>query len=104
MTYTVSSGALNSTPSIHAAERRAVAPLLLGAGASRCGSISPARGAISSKPAARHSGCRTMGQTDGPAPDRYIDPAPHTMHAVSTTLSVQDLNKIVLTFKLSDDE
>jgi len=35
-----------------AVERRAVAPMLLGAGARRCRSIFPARTALSSKPAA----------------------------------------------------
>ena len=40
-------------------------PLLPGAGARRYRSICPARGAFSSKPAARCSGCRTMGQTEG---------------------------------------
>jgi len=44
-----------------AAERR----LLRSAGARRCRPICPARGALSSKLAARRSGCRTMGQTDG---------------------------------------
>jgi len=45
-----------------AAERRAAAPLLLDAGACYR-SISSARGALSSKSAARR--CRLMGQTDG---------------------------------------
>ena len=43
-----------------AAERRAAAPLLLGA--RHCRSISPAHTALSSKPATRR---RMMGQTDG---------------------------------------
>jgi len=30
-------------------------------------------------------GKREMGQTDGRTPDRYTDPAPHTMRAASTT-------------------
>jgi len=50
------------------AERRAAAPLLLGIGARRCRSICPARGALSSKPAARRGGRRAMGQTDGGTP------------------------------------
>jgi len=41
--------------------RRAAAPLLLGAGARRCRSTFPARGALSSKPAARRNGCGMMG-------------------------------------------
>jgi len=49
--------------SVSAAQRRAAAPLLLGAGARRC----CARGALSSKPAACRSGCTTMRQTDGHA-------------------------------------
>jgi len=49
-----------------AAERRAAAQLLLGAGTRRCRSICPARGALSSKPAARRSGCgRWDRRTDG---------------------------------------
>jgi len=76
-----------------AAERRAAAPLLLGAGARRCRLICPARGALSSKLAARRSDCercdrRTDRQTDGRTPDRYIDPVPHTMRAVSKTYTV----------------
>jgi len=47
------------------AERRAAAPLLLGAGARRCRSLCPARVRLSSKPAALRSCRRTMGQTDG---------------------------------------
>jgi len=37
-------------------------------------SISPARGALSSKPAARRCCCRSMGQTDGRTLDRFIRP------------------------------
>ena len=68
-----------------AAERRAAAPLLLDAGARRYGSICPAHRALSNKPAARHSGCKTMGQRDnGPTPDRYIYPAArHIIQAAS---------------------
>jgi len=40
-----------------AAERRAAAPLLLGADSRRCRSIFPARTALSSKPAARRCCC-----------------------------------------------
>jgi len=44
--------------------------------------------ALSSKPTSCCC-CWTMGQTDGwterQTPDRYTDPAPHTMRAVSTT-------------------
>ena len=55
-----------------AAERRAADSLLLIAGAS-CRSISPARGSLSSKPAARR--CRSMGhrQTDGRISYCFID-------------------------------
>jgi len=47
------SSAVNMTLPAFAAKRRAAAPLLLGTGALRCRSISPARTALSSKPAAR---------------------------------------------------
>ena len=50
---------------------------------------SPAGRALSSKPAARHCCCRLMDQTDGRTDkrtlDRCIDPAPHTMLAVSVS-------------------
>ena len=63
-----------------AAERRAAAPLLLGAGARRCRSICPARTALSSKPAARRCCGRMTGKTGVRMDtDRFIDPAPHTM-------------------------
>jgi len=48
-----------------------------------CRSISPARGALGSKPAGRICCCRSMGQTDGRTSDRYRDPVPHTMRAGS---------------------
>ena len=54
-------------------------PLLLGA--RRCRSISPACTALSSKPVARRCWDR---RTDRRTPDRYVDPAPHTVRAVST--------------------
>ena len=38
--------------------------------------VCPARWALSSKPAARRSGCQTMGQTDGRTDDRYVDSVP----------------------------
>jgi len=51
-------------------------------------SISPNRGALSSKLAARYCCYRSTGQTDGWTEERtlerFIDPAPHTMQAVST--------------------
>jgi len=53
------SSAVNTTLPACAAERRAAAPLLLGAGTRCCRSISPARGALSSKPAARRCCCRS---------------------------------------------
>jgi len=49
----------------------------------RCGSISPARTAISRKPAALCGCGRMTGQADGQMLDRFIDLAPHTMRAVS---------------------
>jgi len=58
--------AVNTTLPAFAAERRAAAPLLLGAG--RCRSISAARTALSSKPAARRCCCPSMGQMDGRLP------------------------------------
>jgi len=69
-----------------AAERRAAAPLLLGA--RRCRSISPARRAHSSKPAARR-GCgtrrnrQTDRRTDRRTPYRYIDPAAYYASSVN---------------------
>jgi len=62
----------------YAAERRAAVPSLLGAGARRCRSISPARTALSSKPAGHLCWCRTMGQTDGRRLDGFTDPTPRT--------------------------
>ena len=52
------------------------------------------RWALSSKPAARR--CWPMGQTDGRTPDRFIDPAPHTMQAVSKSGNSPDLKKALL--------
>jgi len=52
-------------------------------------SISPAGGALSSKPAAAACGGRMMGRTDrqtnGRTPGSFIDPAPHTIRAVPIT-------------------
>jgi len=48
-------------------------------GARRCRSISPARGAPSSKPAARHCCGGSVRQTDRRTQDRYLDPVPHTV-------------------------
>jgi len=59
--FSLVNSAVNVTLPAFAAERHAAAPLLLGAGTRRYRSMSPARGALSSKPAARCSGCRTMG-------------------------------------------
>ena len=44
-----------------------------------CRSISPARAALSSKPAARRCCCRSTGETDRQTPDRFINPALRTM-------------------------
>ena len=52
-------------------------------GARRCRSISPARTASSIKPAAHCCSGRMMGQTDRRTPNRFLDPAPHTMQEVS---------------------
>jgi len=67
--------AVNTTLPAFAAERRAAERrccwVLAPAAAGRC----PARGALSSKPHARRSDCRTTGtdrQTDGRTDDRYI--------------------------------
>ena len=59
------------------AERRAAATMLMGAGARRCRSLSPARTALSSKPP--HAAAAAIDgidrQTDGRTPDRFRDPA-----------------------------
>ena len=69
-----------------AAERRAATPCCCRApGGRRCRSISSAHTALSSKPAARRSCGPMMRQTDGRTLDRFIDPAPHTMRAVSSS-------------------
>jgi len=77
-------------------ERRAAAPLLLGAGARRSQLISPARTAFSSKPAARRCCCRSMGQTDGQTDGRALDlfiyPAPHTTRAVPDSELMEFIN------------
>ena len=65
--------AVNMTLSAFAAERRAAAPLLLGA--RRCRSIFPARTALSSKPAARRRCGRMMGRADRQT-DRQTDAQP----------------------------
>jgi len=79
--------AVNVTLPAFAAERRAAAPLLLSAGARRCRSPSSARVALSSKPSARR--CR-HGKTDGRTLDRFVDPASHTVRAMSVINSVPD--------------
>jgi len=66
------------TLSAFAAVLRPQAAALLLPGARRCRSISFARTALSSKPAARRCCVRLM---DGRKPDRFIDPAPHTICA-----------------------
>jgi len=70
-----------------AAERRAAAPLLLSTGACyRSTSPHCGRWELSSKPIARRCCVRSIDGTDrrmdGRTPDRFIDPAPHTMRAV----------------------
>jgi len=76
----VSSAVDMTLPVVPAERRAAAAPLLLGAGVCYR-SISPARGALSSKPAAvavARCDRRTDGQTDA-----FVDPAVHTVQAVS---------------------
>ena len=78
--------------SAFAAQRRAAvpaaAPLLLGAGASRCRSISPVNAAGNQQQTRRtplllsNDDTEIDGRTDGRTPDRYIYPNPHTMHRV----------------------
>jgi len=72
-----------------AAERRAAAPGCGAAAARRCPSISFARTALSSKPAARRCCVRLMGQTDGRTdgrtPDRFIDLAAHRFSSKACT-------------------
>jgi len=60
--FSLVNSAVNLAVPAFFAERRAAAPLLLGA--RRCRSISLARTALSSKPAARRCCGRMMGQTD----------------------------------------
>ena len=52
------------------------------------------RGALSNKPAACR--CRSIGQTDGRTLDRFIDPVPHTIRALSvrTVLNARVCDKI----------
>jgi len=90
-----------------AAVRRAAAPLLLSTGT--CYRlVFPACTAFSSKPAARRC-CRgvigqTDRQTDGRTLDRFIDPAPHAMPAVSITLSCDDSVQAVDSTRLKASE
>jgi len=77
--------AVNTTLPAFATERRATTPLLLGAGAGRCRSISPVRMALSSKPTARRCCCRSTGQTDGRTDARpFHRPCAAYFAAVST--------------------
>jgi len=46
--------------------------------------ISPARRALSSKPAGHRCCCRSMGQRDRQTSDCYTDTVPHSMRAAST--------------------
>jgi len=76
------------------AERRAVASLLLGAGARLCRSIGPTSCPLGAQQQTRRTPRRlstdrqTDRQTDGwTDADRYIDPALLTMRAVSTNSS-----------------
>jgi len=65
-----------------AAKRRAAAPWLMSEGACYR-SVSPARGALSSKPAARRYCFVDRRETDGRTLNRFTDPALHTMWAAS---------------------
>ena len=76
---------LCSASATHSPDNMTRPHLLLSAGA--CYRVvCPARGALSSKPAACHSCCQTMGQRDRRTPNCYTDPAPYTMQAVSTLM------------------
>jgi len=77
--------ALNTTLLAFAAERHAAAPLLLSAGACYQ-SMYPVRGALQIWIERR---LLSTGQTDRRTPDRYIDPAPHAMRAVSIAGYIQ---------------
>ena len=71
-------------PLAAAAERRAVAPLLLGARHPPLLIDLPSarRSAANPQHAASASNDGTDGRTDGRTPERYREPAPHTMRAV----------------------
>ena len=75
---------------VFAAERRAAAPVLLGARARRCRSISPARMALSSCWAAAVG--RWDRLRDGWMLERFIDPAVHTVSAMSI------MNRFIIKF------
>jgi len=67
--------------------------LLLSAGACSCSCmVCGSRKALSSKPALPRCCFRSMGQTDGRTPVRYIDPAPHTMRAASITHNILNMS------------
>jgi len=77
--------AVNVTLPAFAAARRAAGAVA--AERRRCRSICPGREALRSKTAA--AVVRQWDrQTDGQTPDRYIDPAPHTMRVVSVMQSI----------------
>ena len=67
--------------------------------------LRPARTALSSKPAARRCCCRSMeqtdGRTDGRTRDRFIDPAPHTMRALSLQVDGKPVGERLRTVALA---
>jgi len=81
--------AVNKTLPAFAAERRAVTPLLLSAGA-RYRSTSRARGRSAANPPHTAAAVdRWDRRTDGRTLDRFIDPAPHTTRAGSIIHAVR---------------
>ena len=45
-----------------------------------------------------HHMCRMMGQTDGQMPDSFIDPAPHTVRAVSKTECMHEMRLLPIRY------
>jgi len=93
-----------------ATERRAAASLLLSAPGTRYRrlqlsiDISHSHGVQQQKPAGHRCCCRTMGQTDGRTPDRYTDPAPHTVRAASIKIKYLKSKNLVKTKLLQVDD
>ena len=89
--------AVKTTLSAFAAERRAAAPLLLGAGIFCLRSTSPDSGVLSSKPPLLLSTDGTDRRTDGRTLDRFVDPAPPT----TILINFNDLLEIVPTTEIT---